>query len=1000
MLKKIWIAALAVLLFTLQTEAQVEPLLLYKAQQDDGCREWVEATMGKLTLKEKVGQLFVYTVAPQNTKRNQKLLREAVQTYKVGGLLFSGGRLQEQAIMTNLAQSLARVPLMITFDGEWGLAMRLKKTPSFPKNMALGCIQDEKLLYEYGKEVARECKELGVHVNFAPVADVNINPANPVINVRSFGADPHNVSDKVIAYGMGLESGGVLSVCKHFPGHGDTDVDSHNALPVLPFSRARLDSIELYPFKQAVRAGLGGMMVGHLQVPALDEANFPASLSRNVVYGLLRKELGFKGLVFTDALAMKGVAGNENLCVLALKAGNDMVLTPRTIKAEIESVMDALKKGTLTEEMIDRKCRKVLTYKYALGANKKQRINLSGLEKRICTPETEELIRRLNLSAVTVLGNRNRILPLHDSMEELAVVSIGKEHSDTAFISGLRKMAKVEHYHLAKEQSDAWRNELIGKLADKRQVIVSVTASDVREYETFLSALSLNVPTVYTFFIPFTKTEQLPASLSSSAAVLLGHSSGKEVQEHVAEVLFGKTLADGRLSAGVTGLFKAGEGITINPDTPPYYSPEDLGMNSAALAQIDTIVQEGILAGAFPGCQVFVLKNGRPVYDKCFGGFTYEKDARPVETASMYDLASLSKTTGTLLAVMKLYDRGMFNLTDEISKYLPYLKGTDKEHITINELLLHESGLPPSISFYKELIDKKSYKGAFFKNKKDKTHRTQIGKAMYACSAYTFKPGMVSTTGSEEYNLQVADSFWLNRSFRQVEEKLLAEVPVKQKKYVYSCVNFILLKEMVEHIAGESMDIFLHREFYQPMGLKHLAYLPLRRFSKSQVAPTVKNDFLRRETSVLQGYVHDESAALFGGISGNAGLFGSASDVAAVYQLLLNGGDYKGKRYLSEATCRLFATATSKISRRGLGFDKPNAKDTEKSPCAVSTPASVYGHTGFTGTCAWADPDNDMVYVFLSNRTFPDVWNRKLMQMDIRPRIQETLYEAIKAYSK
>lgn len=989
-----WITFVSAFLLIHQVKAQVEPLLLYEAKQEPACKAWVDKTMNGMSLKEKVGQLFIYTIAPQNTKRNLSLLQDVVRTHKVGGLLFSGGQLRDQALLTNYAQDNAEVPLLITFDGEWGLAMRLKGTPNFSRNMTLGCIQDNQLIYEYGKEVARECKELGVHVNFAPVADVNINPNNPVINTRSFGEDPYLVAEKVVAYAKGLESGGVLSVSKHFPGHGDTDVDSHKALPVLPFTRARLDSVELYPFKQVIKAGLGGIMVGHLQVPSLDNSSLPASLSKNVITGLLIDELKFKGLVFTDALAMKGVSATENVCVQALNAGNDLLLAPRNIKTEIEGVMKAIEKGVLSEEMINEKCRKVLTYKYALGAYRKKKINLSGLEERISTPQTSGLIEKLHAASVTVLGNRKRILPFHYSADTLTVISIGTPKSDEVFVQELAKYGPVINFRLTKETNDSVRRSIIHRIADSRRVVVSVTTRTIKGFCPFLATLSLNAPTVYAIFTPFTALDQLP-SLSSAASVVLGHSVEPDVQKHVAGVLYGVSSASGRLSASIPKQFKAGEGITITPATPQYYAPEELSMSSGILNRIDSIVQDGISAGAFPGCQVYVLKNGKIVYDKSFGSFTYDKNAHKVQTDDLYDLASLSKTTGTLLAVMKLYDKGKFNLTDKISTYLPYLKGTDKENITINELLFHQSGLPSTIFFYKEAIDKDSYAGAFFKSKKDNLHTIQVGKNLYSSSSYNFKEGLVSSKPSDVYDINVADDFWLNRSFRQEEEKMLAEAPLKDKVYRYSCVNFILLKEMVERISGETMDKLLYREYFRPMKLERLTYLPLRKFSKEQIAPTVKNDFLRRKSPVLQGYVHDEAAAFFGGVSGNAGLFGSASEVAAVYQMLLNGGTYNGRRYLSEATCHLFTTATSNISRRGLGFDKPDMKDVEKSPCAKSAPASVFGHTGFTGTCAWADPDNDMVYVFLSNRVYPNAWNNKLGRMNIRPKIQQVLYDAL-----
>ena len=557
-------------------DTPVEPLLLYKAKQDVRCQQWVDSIMNKLTLKEKVGQLFIYTIAPVDTKRNQILLKDAVDTYKVGGLLFSGGKMQTQAELTNRAQRMAKLPLMITFDGEWGLAMRLRGTPVFPRNMVLGCIQDNKLIYEYGREMARQCVQLGVQVNFAPVADVNINPKNPVINTRSFGEDPVRVADKVVAYASGLEGGGVLSVCKHFPGHGDTDVDSHKTLPVLPFTRERLDSVELHPIKEAIRAGLSGMMVGHLQVPVIEPiGGLPSSLSRNIVYDLLTEEFAFKGLIFTDALAMKGVSGNGNVSLQALKAGNDMVLAPRNLKEEIAAVLDAIDKGELTREDIEEKCRKVLTYKYVLGLKKKR---------------------------------------LRDS------------------------------------------------LAAYKRIIVAVSEQKLSPYQTFFGKFTTETPVIYAFFTQGKMMLQIQRAVARASAVVLGHSPNEDVQRQVADVLFAKATADGRLSASLGELFQAGDGVTITPKTPLHFIPEEHGLSSVALQRIDSIALDGVRQGAYPGCQVIVMKEGHVMVDKTFGTHTGTGSAR-VQPTDIYDLASLSKTTGTVLALMKLYDKGRFNLT-------------------------------------------------------------------------------------------------------------------------------------------------------------------------------------------------------------------------------------------------------------------------------------------------------------------------------------------------
>ncbi|WP_073343828.1 glycoside hydrolase family 3 N-terminal domain-containing protein [Bacteroides congonensis] len=975
--------------------ATVEPLLVSKALQDEDCRHWVDSVMNKLSFKEKVGQLFIYTIAPIDTKRNLELLHEAVETHKVGGLLFSGGKMQTQVELTNRAQKQAKVPVMITFDGEWGLAMRLRGTPVFPRNMVLGCIRDNQLIYEYGSEVARQCRQIGVQVNFAPVADVNINPKNPVINTRSFGEDPVQVADKVIAYAYGLEGGGVLSVCKHFPGHGDTDVDSHKALPVLPFTRERLDSVELYPFKKAIRAGLGGMMVGHLQVPVIEPVGgLPSSLSRNVVYDLLTDELAFKGLVFTDALAMKGVSGNGHVSLQALKAGNDMVLAPRNLKEEIPAVLEAVEKGELAREDIENKCRKVLTYKYVLGLKKKTFIQLSGLEQRINRPQTRDLIRRLNQAAITVLNNKNHILPLHaDKAQTLALLEIGKPGETEVLAKQMSRYTSLARFRLRPNQTEAENRRLRDSLATYKRIVIAVSEQRLAPYHSFFAKFAPENPAIYLFFTPGKMMMQIHHAVSHAPAVILGHSHNSDVQRQTADILFAKATADGRLSASIGGLFPTGAGVTITPETPLHFIPEEHGLSSALLKKIDTIALDGIQQGAYPGCQVVVLKNGHVMVDKAFG--TYAGKGSPgVESTDIYDLASLSKTTGTLLAVMKLYDKGRFNLTDKISDYLPFLQRTDKKDITIREILYHQSGLPPWLPFYQEVIDKDSYDGRLFSARKDAHHPVQIGTATWANPKFKFKSEYISPVKTGDYTIQICDSLWLNRSFRKVIEEKIVEAPLKQKRYVYSDIGFILLGMLVEQLAGMPMEAYLQREFYEPMGLEHTGYLPLRRFAKSEIVPSNKDRFLRKET--LQGYVHDEASAFFGGLAGNAGLFSTAREVARVYQMLLNGGEIDGKRYLSKETCNLFTTETSKISRRGLGFDKPDMEDPKKGNCASGVPAGVYGHTGFTGTCAWVDPENDLVYVFLSNRIYPNVTNRKLNQLHIRERIQEAIYGAMK----
>ncbi len=964
---------------------------------DARCRQWVDSVMARLSLQEKVGQLIVATIPAKATKENKKQIRELAKKYKVGGLLFAEGTPEEQAILTNLAQKNAAVPVMVTFDGEWGLSMRLKGTPDYPRNAALGCIEDNSLLEEYGREVARQFRTLGVQVNFAPDADVNTNPLNPVIHIRSFGENPKRVAEKAVAYGRGLENGGVLSVSKHFPGHGDTDTDSHKTLPVLRYDRARLDSVELYPFKEMIRAGLGGVMVGHLQVPALEPDNVTASsLSKNIVTGLLKDELGFKGLVFTDALDMKGVSQVPQATTKALLAGNDMLLVQFNTKNAITELTEAVHSGIISKEELDAKCRKVLMYKYMMGLrNAQPKLQVSGMSYRINTEEAQALAAKLRRSAVTVLNNYFGILPLTPVEGGIALLSIGEKDMDAPFVEAMKKQADINCFYLPWNADDALQEEVKRKLATYRRVVISITGSTYvsdKDVE-FLSELDIQAPLVYAFFTPYRTLLPLTPALAKSSAVVLAHSDQADLQQHVADVLFAKAPANGKISMSIGQLFPAGTGCAIEPGMKPgTVIPEDYGMKSHVLRGIDGIAQKGVSEGAYPGCRILILKDGHTIYDKGFGTHS-DKDTTSVRPTDLFDLASLTKTTATLLAVMKLYDEGKLKLDDKASKYLPFLRSGNKKNITIRELLFHESGLPPYIRFYVDAIDPNSVQGPYSQSWIDKWHRTQVSEHSYYCSDFKFKKGLASDKPSTVYSLHVADDMWLNKDFKNTILQKIAKCDLDSKRYVYSDLGFVLLQQIVEAIAQLPMDLYVAKEFYAPMGLQRTMFLPLNKFTKAEIMPTASNDFLRRQD--LCGYVHDETAACMGGISGNAGLFSTAAEVAKVYQMLLNGGELNGKRYLSEATCRLFTTEKSVISRRGLGFDRPDVSIVKRSPCAVSAPEGVYGHTGFTGTCAWVDPKSKTVYVFLSNRLCPNVWNTKLGDMNIRTDIQELIFKSL-----
>lgn len=973
---------------------------LYRSADAKKMNHWVDSVFDKMTTDERIGQLFMVIANPKSDTRNMQRLTRYVNEIKIGGILFHKGDPVTQAQVTNRLQKAARVPLMISLDGEWGLSMRLSGTTRFPKNMMLGAIRDDNLIREYGREVARQCKEMGIHVNFAPDMDVNSNTGNPVIGLRSFGENPQAVAAKGIAYAGGLEGEGILSVAKHFPGHGDTSEDSHYTLPAVYHDRARLDSIELLPFRDYIQAGFAGMMTGHLYVPALDKTrNRPVSLSPKVVTGLLQKELGFEGLCFTDALAMKGATArkSDNPSVQALLAGNDILLAPAAPITDFNAVKAALEEGILQMKEIEARCLKILRYKYIAGLNRYRPIRTQGLSERLNSPHAAWLAARLNAEAITLLKNDAEVLPLKQlDRKKIAVLSIG-ESAGNPFQKMLNQYDTVACFSIGRSSTPAHIREVYKKLEQYDVIICGVHTVRIPE-NPLLTQLASEKEVIYAFFTLPYFCKQYKNSIQKAKAVVMGYEGTPLAQEYAAQVIFGGIPAKGKLPVSIPELYPAGTGLSTEKTRLGYHEPEEVGVNAVRLAAIDSIVQEGLDREAYPGCQVLVAKDGMVIYDKSFGYYDSSRK-QPVTGASVYDLASASKAAGTLLAVMKAYDNNCFTLTNKISQFVPELKNSDKKNLNIKELLYHQSGLIPSINFYLDAIDKDSYTGSLYSRTKNATHPVRFDARTYVRNDFKFQPSLVSKTKKPGYTTEVASHFFLHDSFQDSIMQAIIDSRIGPRgKYRYSCINFILLKMMVENQTGQPMDQFLQTNYYRKLGARHTTYNPLHVMDTLQIVPTEKDGFLRRQ--VIRGYVHDEAAAFQGGVSGNAGLFSNAGDLAKVLQLLLDQGTYGGERYLSKETARLFTQSKSPTCRRGLGFDKPEIGNAKKSPCGLLVPPSVYGHTGFTGTSFWVDPDNRLVYIFLSNRVYPSRANNKLSALSIRSRIQDAIYKSIDRKSK
>lgn len=954
--------------------------------QCDVNNHWVDSVFRKMSPEERIGQLIFVAAYSDRGPKQTMHITDLIRKYKIGGLIFFRGTPDKQASLENFYQSQSKVPLIIAMDAEWGLHMRLKHTIHFPYQMALGAMKNDTLVYQMGKEIGRELRRLGVQMNLAPVVDVNSNPKNPVIGFRSFGMDKRNVARKGIAYMKGLQASGVIATAKHFPGHGDTSKDSHKTLPVVPFGIQRLDTLELYPFKKLIDAGVGAVMTAHLYVPALDPTpHLASSLSRPIVTGLLKKKLGFHGLVITDALDMKGVTKYfppGKLEVKAIQAGNDILEFTQNVPLTIKSIQKALAERKISWKQINNSCKKVLAAKYWAGFNHYQPVDTTHLRADLNTPEAEVLDRELLKSALTVLQNKNNVIPVNLSKyKHIAALSIG-DSTLSPFQKMLDNYTRIDNYNWVR--SDSLQDSLLISRLKKYDLVI-VGLDERSPFPTRNFGLS---PEMVKFFHklmmngnnlvavlgnPYSLNEL--TDIKNANGLLVTYRDGKLAQQFAAQVIFGAIGAKGKLSVQLNQ-FPLGAGIS----TPAigrlaYTIPEAEGVNSVYLDQkIDSIVHSGLNAKAFPGCEILIARNGAVIFDKVYGYHTYNQRIK-VEKGDLYGLASLTKVSAPLPAIMKLYDEKKLSLDTPFYKYWPAFRHSNKKHITLREILAHQAGLEAYITFWKKAVKPN-------------------GK---------FKRRIFRCDSSAKFDLAVDHGIYVKRNYLKKMYREIKRSPVtKNPKYLYSGLAFMLFPKMVMNLTGVNFQTYLKKNFYQPLGACSLTFNPYKHYPMSKIAPGEIDTYFRKKP--VHGYVDDEDAAMMGGISGNAGLFADANDLAKLCQMYLNMGYYGGKQYIADSTMKEFTRVQypDNGNRRGLGFDKPllgndTLPEIKSYPTLGASPAS-FGHSGFTGTFFWADPKDGVLYIFLSNRTYPSRANEKIVQMNIRTNILQAIYDAIDRY--
>lgn len=934
---------------------------------------WVEEQYQQMSLEEKVGQLFMVLVTSNQSGQEIERIKQLIENEKIGGIIFSKGGPVRQAKMNNKFQALSKIPLLVGMDAEWGLAMRLDSTYAFPWNMTLGAIQDNKIIEKVGYRVGQHAKRLGVHINFAPDIDINTNPKNPIIGNRSFGETRDVVTNKGVAFMKGMESAGVLSSGKHFPGHGDTAVDSHKDLPIIPFSRERLDSLELYPFKELIKEGLSSVMVAHLEVPSLEiQEGLPSSLSEQIISGVLKEQLGFQGLVFTDALNMQGATkfGTEGEVELAaFNAGNDILLMPKNVTDAKNLLIKNYNRGRISEARLAQTVKKILMAKYKAGLDDYKPVELENLYEDLNTIQDDILYEEAIENALTVVKNRFDLIGIKNlENKKIAYVKFGDAPND-AFITELNKYTKVT------QVNDNNIESLKKKLSAYNLVIVGHHKSNDSPWKSYkfnerelawlqeISNLRSSNFILSVFAKPYALSDI--STFQNIDAVVVSYQNSEIAQRKTAELLFGAIPAVGKLPVSGSFEFRAGTGIEVSSLSRLGYSlPERVGLSSQGLANVDRLVQNGLDSLMFPGGQVLVARRGKVVYNKSFGKPTYDSNVK-VANDDLYDLASLTKILATLPMVMKMEEEGKIALNDTFEELVPEYSNTEIKNVTVLKALSHYGRLPAWIPFYVRTLDENRKPSKEF---------------------YRSQP----TTG---YSIKVAENLYLTDAYNDSIYNRIGRQDLKSNRYRYSDVSYYVMKKYVEDIYGEKLNVLANDFLYSRIGADHTTYNPLEKFPKNKIIPSEEDNYYRYQT--VQGYVHDMGAAMQGGVGGHAGLFSNANDVAKIMQMYLQNGYYGGTKFFDSRTVKKFNTCyfCNKKVRRGVGFDKPQLE--HSGPTCGCVSRKSFGHSGFTGTYTWADPEEEIVYVFLSNRTYPTASNTLLVKSGLRTRIQQAIYDSI-----
>jgi beta-glucosidase-like glycosyl hydrolase/CubicO group peptidase (beta-lactamase class C family) len=930
--------------------------------------QWVAQQLASLSLDDKIAQSFMVACWSNSGPEHTAVIDQQINDYHIGGIIFFQGERTNLVEQIDHFQQQSQLPLLLGMDAEWGIAMRISGEERFPYAQTIGAANDLSLTEQIGEHMGIECEMAGIHLNFAPVADVNSNPSNPVIGFRSFGSGPDQVAKHTSAFVSGMAKTSVLSCVKHFPGHGDTDKDSHKELPTVTHSESEFKTVDFVPFKAGISAGTDAVMVAHLNVPKLDNSGTPSSLSKKIIQGYLRKELGFKGLVISDALNMKAVAdryGASEVVAKAYIAGCDVLLYPESIRDAITLIKQKINTGELDLSDVNARCSNVLRAKYKAIISKPQ------VKRKDPQFERELVMNQVFEKAITVIKNDHELLPFNRL--DTKIIRIGIGPYDYNFNKRLTDYAPIENHHYFTVEEAKERIKKVHFPKDAMVIVdLHATTQRARDHYGFgnwhevLSLIPTENKVVLTLFGNPMVLKENPSLPESVDACVLAYENHPKMQDRVAQFIMGAFDAKGTLQEALSDHWKKGFGITVKGNGRLKHTlPEELGISRSKLGEIDNIVQNAIEAKALPGCQIVVAIEGKIIYEKCFGKTMYE-GGDSITMDHIYDIASITKIASSTVALMKLKSEGKFNENKTLGELTPeFVTGTNYASLKAIDLLTHQAGLTPWIAFYKKTLTNGE-----------------------------LDPAVYSTVKKDGFTKQVAAGIFIKDDYWKVMIKTITDTPLSgEKKYEYSDLSYYFFKAYIERITGKSQDAFVQSELYAPLGLQHMTYLPILHFPLRQIVPTENDQEFRKQ--VVQGYVHDPGAAMMGGVAGHAGLFSNALDLAALMEVLIQKGQVGSYNLIDPAVVKQFTSCQfCPGNRRGIGFDKPTVSKSD-GPTSAHVSSETFGHSGFTGTITWADPVFKVNYVFLSNRVYPDASNKKITNMSVRNRIQDVIYEAL-----